>query len=281
MPPFHPKQIIPVPAPTAPSSTGPDPAPRTAVRDVVGRDLRPAGVVEPRVVALADHGDDDVVDAERGVRRRRAVRPAPSHARPTCMVEVSTIGVSSHPSSRTWMADVSSPAPLRTATPAPERLGHHACGRAGDDGRHACAGDASAGRRIGLVAPHRRVTDQDAGHVGDGVGGPGRQHADGDAQIARRGRGRLAVRATTCDRPYPSACGPGRPVRSGRMTMDAGGVGRGLGRPPGPERCVVRCVDRGRRTAGTRPCPARRLPRRGRDGPRRRRPRIGRAGRRP
>ena len=27
------------------------------------------------------------------------------------------MGVSSHPSSRTWMADVSSPAPLRTATP--------------------------------------------------------------------------------------------------------------------------------------------------------------------
>ena len=77
IPPFQPKQTIPVPAPTAPSATG------AAVRgrDARGprRPRRPArrAVVEPAVVALADDRDHDVLDPDAGVRgHRRRDRPS-------------------------------------------------------------------------------------------------------------------------------------------------------------------------------------------------------------
>ena len=208
MPPFHPKQIIPAPAPTAPSSTGPDPAPRTAVRTSSAEICVRRASLSHESSHSPTMGMTTLSMPRRGSTSQSS-SISPSHARPTCMVEVSTMGVSSHPE----LAHLDGRRELSGAVehrhPAPERLGHHACGRAGDDGRHACAGDPSAGRGIGLVAPHRRVTDQDAGHVGDGVGGPGRQHADGDAQVARAGAGgwRCGRRHAIDRTPLPSARG--------------------------------------------------------------------------
>ena len=63
------------------------------------------------------------------------------------------------------------------------------------------------------------MTDEDAGHVGDGVRRPGRQHADGDAEVAARARAAGGpggdIRSTVPLCPRPAEC----PVRSGRMTM--------------------------------------------------------------
>ena len=61
MPPLKSQVTMPVPAPTEPSATGPRGGLLDGPVDVLGADVAPDGVVEPRVVALADQRDDDVV----------------------------------------------------------------------------------------------------------------------------------------------------------------------------------------------------------------------------
>ena len=162
---------------------------------VVDRICMRQSIVQPRVVALAHHGDDDVVETERRIQLAQHSM-SPSQARPTCMVEVRTIGVRSHPSSRTSMAEVSSPAPLRTATPAGNASAMSATGGPGTTAVTP-ARDTAAGRRVGLVAPHRGVAHQDAGDVGDRVAGPVGSPPMSIPRSRRRGRGRRSGHAST------------------------------------------------------------------------------------
>ena len=91
MPPFQPNATVPVPAPTAPSSTGPALAPRDRARDVVARHVKAANVVQVAVVGFADQRVDraDLLVARLRERPARPSRPAPP---PTDSVLVSTIG---------------------------------------------------------------------------------------------------------------------------------------------------------------------------------------------
>ena len=117
MPPFHSQQIMPVPAPTAPSATGPAVAPSTAARTS-------SAEIWVRRASLSQESSHSptmgMVTRSRPTAGSSSASSSTtaSHARPTCIVDVSRIGVSSTPHSRTWMAEVSSPAPLSTATPA-------------------------------------------------------------------------------------------------------------------------------------------------------------------
>ena len=155
IPPFHSKQTMPVPAPTAPWADigrGRGAGQRAAG---VGRlDLHHAGVVEPAVVALRHHRDRHVLDAHAGLgidgRRHGAVVHAPHGHRGG---EVH--GGVEHPP----LADVDR---ARHLTGAVEH-GHAGADRvcpqvvrvARENRRDPAAGDAAAGGRIGLVA-HRR-----------------------------------------------------------------------------------------------------------------------------
>ena len=80
-----------------------------------------------------------------------------------------------------------SPTPLAAKAPATTRSCQMSpsCGK---DRRDAGAGGPAAARQLGPAPRHGAVPDQDAGHVGDGVEGAGRQRADGDAQILARAR---------------------------------------------------------------------------------------------
>ena len=168
---------------------------------------------------------------------------SPSQACPTCIVEVRTIGVWSHPHPRTSMAEVSSPAPLRTATLAGSASAITAMRGPGTTAVTPGARRPPTGRRFGLVPPHRGVAHQDAGDVGDRIARPGRQQADLDPEVPGTGAG---------------GGGPGRgtPDGSRRDTVrtdddGAGGVGGGLDAHRVLERRVVRRVDRSGRAPGT------------------------------
>ena len=121
MPPFHSQQIMPVPAPTAPSATGPAVAPSTAARTS-------SAEIWVRRASLSQESSHSptmgMVTTSRPTDGSSSASSSTtaSQARPTCIVDVSRIGVSSTPHSRTWIAEVSSPAPLSTATPAARPL---------------------------------------------------------------------------------------------------------------------------------------------------------------
>ena len=61
MPALKSQVMRPVPAPTEPSATLPAGGLLDGPVDVLGADVAADGVVQPRVVALADQRDDDVV----------------------------------------------------------------------------------------------------------------------------------------------------------------------------------------------------------------------------
>ena len=121
IPPFQPNATMPAPAPTQPCSTAPAVRRRDGPGGVRSLDLHGAGVVEPAVVAFADDGNHDVVDADAPDRPRTRAATAPSKTRPTAIVEVRKTGVSISPHSEIWRNPVSSPAPFRTAAPARAR----------------------------------------------------------------------------------------------------------------------------------------------------------------
>ena len=117
MPPFHSQQIMPVPAPTAPSATGPAVAPSTAA-------LTSSAEIWVRRASFSQESSHSptmgMVTRSRPTEGSSSASSSTmaSQARPTCIVDVSRIGVSNRPHSHTWIAEVSSPAPLSTATPA-------------------------------------------------------------------------------------------------------------------------------------------------------------------
>ena len=80
MPPFQPKQLMPAPAPTAPSLEVGGSRAATAFATSAGCTCGDARVGEPAVVALADDGDHDVVDADARIGRDRDLDRAVVHA---------------------------------------------------------------------------------------------------------------------------------------------------------------------------------------------------------
>ena len=119
MPALKSQVISPVPAPTEPSATGPLGGLLDGAVDVLRADVAPDGVVEPRVVALADERDDHVLLAADAWATSCVIHlTAASETLPTDIVLVSRIGVSSSPHSCTWVSPETSPAPLSTKPPA-------------------------------------------------------------------------------------------------------------------------------------------------------------------
>ena len=70
MPPFQPKAMVPVPAPTQPSSTAPDFALCNRGEHLVVAHVAPLNIIEHAVVGFADQGIDG--PNLRGCRRGRA-----------------------------------------------------------------------------------------------------------------------------------------------------------------------------------------------------------------
>ena len=169
IPPFQPRQIIPVPAPTAPSAGRSADAASTARPASAGLDLDDAGLAEPAVVALPHDRDDDVVHADARVggdgRRDRAVVHAPDGHR-----RGQVDGRLEHPP----LGDLERARQLARAvqdgrTPAGSGSPTSVAGSPGTTAVTPRAGDPAARGRLGLVAPDRDVADAHAGHVGDRV----------------------------------------------------------------------------------------------------------------
>ena len=155
----------------------------------VGRlHLHGARIVEPAVVALTHHRDNHLVDpydriGGDGRRHRAVVHPAHRHRRGQVdrCVERAPLGHFYRSSQLSGAVEHRHPG-------APRRLAQ--AGRiARNDGGHAAAGHASAGRRLGLVAPHRDVSHAHPRDVRDRVGRPGLELTDADAVVAQASRG--------------------------------------------------------------------------------------------
>ncbi len=201
MPPLKPRQLIPVPAPTAPSAGGRRLARRPAAR-AASRAMRTS-------VALT-------------CIRRESDRKLSSHSATTGMITSST------PIPGLFLREqlagrVVDAADLHGRGEEHRRLGeaplghgqepgalaravqHRAAGGhrggeqvpAGIDHGDAGPGHAPARRRRRLVPPHRDVADADAGHVGDRRGRAGRQDTYPDAKIAGPGGLFIGVAAPT------------------------------------------------------------------------------------
>ena len=119
MPPFQPKARVPVPAPTDPSSTGPVRADSSAARTcpgVIGRarmSFRPPSLVSPTT---------GLIERTPSIPSRASIHSvSASAAFHTHSVQVSRTGVSSSPSSRTWVTPSSLPNPLPTCIAAGTR----------------------------------------------------------------------------------------------------------------------------------------------------------------
>ena len=119
MPPFQPNATVPVPAPTLPSCTAPPVAVSSARRTasaVTGRariSLSPPSLVSP-TTTLSDR-----TCCMSGLASiHSAIASAAFH---THSVQVSRIGVSSSPSSLTWVLPTNLPKPLPTCTAAGTR----------------------------------------------------------------------------------------------------------------------------------------------------------------
>ena len=129
MPPFQPKAMVPVPAPTLPSATGPPVA--------ATRAASMCACVTPR--ARISFSRPSLVSPTTALTLRTSWLPgcasvqstSASTARPTASVLVSRIGVSSSPSSCSCVTPAILPKPLKAKTPAGTRWakGLPACGR--------------------------------------------------------------------------------------------------------------------------------------------------------
>ena len=221
IPPFHSKQTMPVPAPTAPWATASE-------RRGVGQraagvrrlDLDHARVVQPAVVAFRHHRDHHVVDAHRGLgldgRRHGAVVDAPHRHRRGQVDRRLEHG----PTRGSACEPVISPAPLSTATPARDRLVPRAC-RARPGG--------SPSRRSG------RRRGRPAGRARRGPRSRGPRARRPRPRSSTLGPGSSAPMRRPCSRRLRARVHTGGPylrLRSRRGTRDAGR----LERPPPPAR---------------------------------------------
>ena len=151
---------------------------------VVGLDLNDAGIVQPAVVALGDHRDDDVLDPDRrlrghGRRHGAVVDAADRHRRG----EVD--GCLEHSELHHLKGAGHLPGAVQDRDAGRHRLGperlRHAGGDRGDTGSR----DAPAGGRVRLVAANGHVAHAHPGHVRNRVTRAGVEHADADAVLAR------------------------------------------------------------------------------------------------
>ena len=123
MPPFRPKQVIPVPLPTAPVAGAPASAPRAAAS---ARRTSPGSIwVRGEVLRYpsshsATTGSSASSSPIAGSSSASAATAA-SATRPSAIVEVRKTGVSMTPHSPIWVMPIASPAPLRSAAPAGTR----------------------------------------------------------------------------------------------------------------------------------------------------------------
>ena len=203
---------MPVPAPTAPSSTAGAGLGHSLGH--VGRSTcTDARVAQPAVVALADDRDDHVVDADGRIGRDRNGDGAVHHA--------------AHGMGRGEIDRRLEDSPFADLDRARQLAGAVEHSRAGRDGLlqegldrprqdrgHARAGD----RR--LVAPDRDVADGDAGNVGDRVSRAGLQFADPQA-VARAGSSRSSSRRRL------GSPDDARDARGLRRALPAARAGRG------------------------------------------------------
>ena len=176
MPPFHPKTTVPVPAPTAPSSTGPPFAFLTAANTSSGGEVTAANVAQISVVGFADHridGQHILVARQRQHVTDHRIR----HAR---------YAGGGRQQDRCF--DVAHFVNLSGTRQLSETIAHK------NRTRHflaiEIAGVGQYGGHAGadVIAPNDgRLPDFDAGNIGDRIQRPGRQDADLQPQI--RGAG--------------------------------------------------------------------------------------------
>ena len=183
--------------------------------DVLGRDLGAPGVVEPGVVALADHGDGHHIPTDRRLELGEQLDdriPGPSHLHRGREQDRRL--------EHAPLADLDRRGQLARAV----EHGHarrpsvadDLADRSGDDGGDARTSDPAPRRRVGLVPPDGAVADEDPRHVGDGVARPGRQQADLDAQVPGPGAQGRCRHRRDCTQP-PS-----------RWLLARVGLGRGM-----------------------------------------------------
>ena len=112
IPPFHPNALVPRPAPTDPSATGPEEAISKASRTwaaVIGRlriSFRPPSLVSPTIAFRDPTRSMPSCSSAHSTRASAAFQ--------TQSVQVRRIGVSNSPNSRTWVTPRSFPKPLPT-----------------------------------------------------------------------------------------------------------------------------------------------------------------------
>ncbi len=121
MPPLKPRQLMPVPAPTAPSSGAEPPAPARAASSAALTSSRPICIRRGSDRKLSSHSaTTGMITSSAPIAGSSAMSSshAASYTRPSCIVEVRKIGVSTRPHSEAAIKPVHSPAPLSTAPPA-------------------------------------------------------------------------------------------------------------------------------------------------------------------
>ena len=183
IPPFQSKQTIPVPAPTAPSATGPSARRGERAARVPRLDLDRPAVAEPAVVALPHHRDDDVLRAHGGVggdgRGDRTVEHAPDRHRGRQVdrrLDHAPLG-QAHEAGQLARA-------VEHRAARGHGRGEQPVRRPGRDRGHAGPGDPAAAR---LVAPDRHVPHPHAADVGDRVRRAGVEGADAQPELAQAG----------------------------------------------------------------------------------------------
>ncbi len=118
MPPLKPRQLIPVPDPTAPSAGRP---PRRAAASASATSSRVTCMRRESLSQLSSHSATiGMMTSSSPIAGSSAMSSsqAASYTRPTCIVLVRNSGVSTRPHSCAVRKPVHSPAPLRTAPPA-------------------------------------------------------------------------------------------------------------------------------------------------------------------
>src|SRR5262249_54884661 len=150
--------------------------------DVLGRDVPTGGVVEKAVVALADDGEDDVLDvAVAGVVLDHPARRGVSdHA------DGPAVGEEDRRLGQAPLGDLRYPGDLVGAVEH-ERAGHDAIVEgvvAGEDRRDPGAHRADAGNELAAPVVEGDVPDLHAADVGDGVEAPGLIAADFGPELA-------------------------------------------------------------------------------------------------
>ncbi len=192
MPPFHPNATVPVPAPTAPSSTVPSRADVMAAATCSRVTWRPRMSFRPPSLVSPTSAFTDRTFSLPGwasVQRTMA-----STATPTASVLVRTIGDSMVPSSCTCVDPASLPKALPTKT-APATFSTKEIPGVGKDCGH--AGPHGVSRHQG------RVADANAGDIRDGVERPRAAGAGLDAEVTRA---RTALRGDVDARDAPDEC---------------------------------------------------------------------------